>query len=197
MPAIGRPLQSRHERESAVAAAQGSREAEQVSARRASDPAGVSYGAGGIGRGWCLRPVTEADAPVISRLEPVLFPDEAWDAASVREEITHPDRRYVAAVTESGTLCGYAGVMIAGDIADLHTIGTVHEGLGQGGAMLAWCESAARDGGAERILLEVREDNARARAFYERSGYEVLGVRRGYYRTPSGPVDAVVMAKAL
>jgi ribosomal-protein-alanine N-acetyltransferase len=44
-------------------------------------------------------------------------------------------------------------------------------------------------------LLEVREDNPRARQLYSRHGFTEVGVRRGYYQ-PSG-VDAVVMRKGL
>jgi len=44
-------------------------------------------------------------------------------------------------------------------------------------------------------LLEVREDNPRARQLYSRHGFTEVGIRRGYYQ-PSG-VDAVVMRKEL
>jgi ribosomal protein S18 acetylase RimI-like enzyme len=44
-------------------------------------------------------------------------------------------------------------------------------------------------------LLEVREDNPRARRLYLRHGFAEAGIRRGYYQ-PSG-VDAVVMRKVL
>lgn len=147
--------------------------------------------------GWTLRELTPADIPRVCELEFVLFPDEAWDEAMVFEEVTHPSRRYVAAANDAGELVGYAGIMLAGDAADLHTIGTVDEGCGVGTAMLRWCEREAVKGGAERLLLEVRDDNSRARKFYSRHGFHELGVRRGYYRTPNGRVDAVIMEKAL
>jgi ribosomal-protein-alanine N-acetyltransferase len=44
-------------------------------------------------------------------------------------------------------------------------------------------------------MLEVRQDNPRARGLYLRHGFEEIGIRRGYYQ-PSG-VDAVVMRKVL
>jgi Acetyltransferases len=49
--------------------------------------------------------------------------------------------------------------------------------------------------GYEEVLLEVREDNPRARRLYLRHGFAEVGIRRGYYQ-PSG-VDAVVMRKGL
>ena len=49
--------------------------------------------------------------------------------------------------------------------------------------------------GCLEVLLEVREDNPRARRLYLREGFTEVGIRRGYYQ-PSG-VDAVVMRKVL
>jgi ribosomal-protein-alanine N-acetyltransferase len=176
--------------------------------------------------GWFLREAQEADLLEIAEAELVLFPDEAWDVFMLAEEIGHPDRRYVVvreqaaasgedaaaasggpgaaaasgedtAAAASGALLGYAGIMLAGDVADLHTIGTLRPGRGIGRAMLAWCEDAARRGGAERMMLEVREDNTRARAFYDRAGFEAVSRRRGYYRTARGTVDAIIMSTDL
>lgn len=149
---------------------------------------------------WALRPATLADVEEIAFAELELFPDEAWNVFQLAEEIEHPDRRYVVAVASadaSGELLGYAGIMIAGDLADLHTIGTLREGVGIGRAMLAWCEEQARREGAERLLLEVREDNDRARAFYTRSGYQEIDRRRGYYRIRGRRIDALVMQRQL
>ncbi|MDO5662979.1 MAG: GNAT family N-acetyltransferase [Brachybacterium sp.] len=136
------------------------------------------------------------------RREGELFPDEAWSAAQLAEEITHPARRYVVAAEKlpdgrRGGLLGYAGIMLAGDTADLHTIGAMVEGVGIGRALLTWCEAAAVTGGAGAMLLEVREDNTRARAFYERAGYAEVGRRRGYYRIAGRRVDAIVMRRDL
>lgn len=115
----------------------------------------------------------------------------------VLEEITHPSRAYVAAVDEHGGALGYAGIFVGGEAADVQTIGTVREGVGIGRALLAWCEERAREEGAEGLFLEVRRDNTRARELYERAGFAEIGVRRGYYRTPAGSVDAFVMHKPL
>lgn len=155
---------------------------------------------GGPEEGWALRPATLEDVEEIAFAELELFPDEAWNVFQLAGEIEHPDRRYVlaAAGTEAtGELLGYAGIMLAGDLADLHTIGTRREGVGIGRAMLAWCEAQARAGGAERLLLEVREDNARARAFYTAAGYREIDRRRGYYRIRGRRIDALVMERDL
>ncbi|MGP5054025.1 GNAT family N-acetyltransferase [Brachybacterium paraconglomeratum] len=181
-----------------------------------ADAAGSSRGAGQADRAggsWSLRPATLEDVEEIAFAELELFPDEAWSVFQLAEEVEHPDRRYVVAVEEGaeparspdgrtlpsrgGRLLGYAGIMLAGDLADLHTIGTRREGEGIGRALLAWCEEQARTGGAERMLLEVREDNTRARAVYAAAGYREIGRRRGYYRIRGRRIDALVMEREL
>ena len=155
--------------------------------------------------GWSLRPATLEDVEEIAFAELELFPDEAWNVFQLAEEIDHPSRRYVVVVEDGGedggdagrALLGYAGIMLAGDVADLHTIGTRREGVGIGRALLAWCEEQARRGGAERMLLEVREDNARARAVYTAAGYREISRRRGYYRIRGRSIDALVMERHL
>ncbi|GAA1719814.1 GNAT family N-acetyltransferase [Brachybacterium phenoliresistens] len=145
-----------------------------------------------------LRPATLADVEQIAAAELVLFPDEAWTPWQLAEEIAHPSRRYVVALAgDERTIIGYAGIMIAGDAADLHTIGTTRPGRGIGRALLAWCEAQALAGGAQRMLLEVREDNTRARRVYEEAGYTAIDRRRGYYRIGPRRIDAIVMERAL
>ncbi|MGO1977372.1 GNAT family N-acetyltransferase [Brachybacterium tyrofermentans] len=147
-----------------------------------------------------MRLATPADVEEIAFAELELFPDEAWNVFQLAEEIEHPDRRYVIAAAgadASGELLGYAGIMLAGDLADLHTIGTLRESVGIGRALLAWCEEQARRGGAERLLLEVREDNDRARSFYARAGYQEIDRRKGYYRIRGRRIDALVMQRDL
>ncbi len=156
-----------------------------------------SCSGGSLPEGVALRPATIEDVEEIAFAELELFPDEAWTVFQLAEEIEHPDRRYAVAEDAAGRLLGYAGIMLAGETADLHTIGSREPGRGIGRALLAWCEQQASHGGAERILLEVREDNARARALYTAAGWTELGVRRGYYRIRGRRIDAIVMEKAL
>jgi [ribosomal protein S18]-alanine N-acetyltransferase len=81
--------------------------------------------------------------------------------------------------------------------ADVLTIAVARAywGRGIGSALLGALLQAAVGRGCTEVLLEVREDNPRARGLYLRRGFEEIGVRRGYYQ-PSG-VDAIVMRKDL
>src|SRR5699024_4512112 len=103
---------------------------------------------------WRLRAATLGDVEEIAVAELELFPDAAWTGFQLAAEIEHPSRRYVVALAGEDLL-GYAGIMLAGETADLHTIGTRRPGIGIGRALLEWCEQAAREGGAARMLLEV------------------------------------------
>jgi ribosomal-protein-alanine N-acetyltransferase len=54
---------------------------------------------------------------------------------------------------------------------------------------------AARRAGVERVFLEVRASNRRARRFYARRGFETVGRRPDYYWAPRE--DALVLARRL
>jgi len=137
--------------------------------------------------------------PAIMALEQELFPEDAWTPEMFAQEFAQPASRRLYLVAEEGTaLIGYAGMMFTGGPqADVVTLAVdpAHWGEGTGTALLtALVDEAARRGYKE-VLLEVREDNPRARRLYQRHGFAGVGVRRGYYQ-PSG-VDAVIMRKSL
>ena len=146
-----------------------------------------------------LRDMSKADLPRIMALEQKLFPEDAWTPEMFAGEFAQPLSRRLYLVAEEGdTLIGYAGMMFGGGSqADVVTLAVdpAHWGQGTGTALLcALVDEAGRRGYTE-VLLEVREDNPRARRLYLRHGFTEIGIRRGYYQ-PSG-VDAVVMRKVL
>ncbi|MCL5777692.1 GNAT family N-acetyltransferase [Limibaculum sp. FT325] len=119
--------------------------------------------------------------------------EQAWDAAAV------------AALARDGAVLllapgGCALIRVAADEAELLTIAVRPEGRGRGlGArLLAEALAAARVAGAARMILEVADGNAPARALYARGGFAVIARRRDYYRHPDGSrEDAVVLARDL
>ena len=146
-----------------------------------------------------LREMRRADMPRIMVLERELFPEDAWTPEMFAAEFAQPASRRLYLVAEEGTaLIGYAGMMFTGgpqaNVVTL-AVAPARWGRGTGTALLtALIDEAARRGCLE-VLLEVREDNPRARRLYLREGFTEVGIRRGYYQ-PSG-VNAVVMRKAL
>jgi ribosomal-protein-alanine N-acetyltransferase len=152
-----------------------------------------------LDHGVRLRPMTQADMAAIIALERRLFPEDAWTPEMFAAEFAQPASRRLYLVAEAaGTLIGYAGMMFTGGSqADVVTLAVNpgHWGRGTGTALLTALVDEAGKRGYEEVLLEVREDNPRARQLYLRHGFSEAGIRRGYYQ-PSG-VNAVVMRKEL
>lgn len=145
-----------------------------------------------------LRQLEWTDLETLAALEVELFADDAWTVESWWSELAErPRRDYVVAVDEAGGIRGYAGLDLAGDVADVMTIATVPSAQGRGIGRLLLDELVARAArhGAQALLLEVRADNERARDLYERNGFEVLSTRRRYYQP--GDVDALVMRRLI
>jgi ribosomal-protein-alanine N-acetyltransferase len=55
----------------------------------------------------------------------------------------------------------------------------------------------AKEAGAFDLFLEVAADNTAAIALYAATGFDRVGLRKGYYPHPDGAKDAVVMRRAL
>ena len=152
-----------------------------------------------LDHGVRLRPMTKADMAAIIALEQQLFPEDAWTPEMFAAEFAQPSARRLYLVAEAAdALIGYAGMMFTGGSqADVVTLAVnpARWSRGTGTALLMALVDEAGKRGYEEVLLEVREDNPRARQLYLRHGFTEVGIRRGYYQ-PSG-VDAVVMRKEL
>ncbi|WP_344881320.1 ribosomal protein S18-alanine N-acetyltransferase [Zhihengliuella alba] len=136
--------------------------------------------------------MTAADLDTVHALEQRLFPEDAWPRDAFEAELSQPQTRKYWVAEVDGSIAGYCGMMCALPIADVQTIAVVpeHEGKGIGSALLTGLIEEARGRRARDVLLEVRADNARAQALYERFGFQRIHVRPRYYK---GGVDAVIM----
>jgi [ribosomal protein S18]-alanine N-acetyltransferase len=148
--------------------------------------------------GVTLRLMREADLTGVLELEDALFAEEAWSRRMLAGELEQqPESRYYLVAEEDGTMAGYAGLLTAGEQADVLTIAvaTSRWGQGIGTQLLAALLGEARRRGCAEVFLEVRADNTRAQRLYKWWGFTEIGVRRGYYQ-PSG-TDAIVMRRDL
>lgn len=93
----------------------------------------------------------------------------------------------------------FALTRIVTDESELLTIATdpAHRRQGLARALLDTLEIHARDNSAKTLFLEVAEDNAPAHALYTAAGYQEVARRPGYYQTPQGRVDALILTKTL
>jgi ribosomal-protein-alanine N-acetyltransferase len=132
-----------------------------------------------------VRPAIADDVLAIAELERDNLGDDAWSPALVEEGVTGnlPTIRYLVAEVD-GVVVGHAAASIVADIAELQRIAVdpAHRRTGLATDLLDAVVDAAREGGADRLLLEVREDNAGALAFYAARGYVEVDRRRRYYR---------------
>ncbi|WP_397395565.1 GNAT family N-acetyltransferase [Phenylobacterium sp.] len=88
---------------------------------------------------------------------------------------------------------------VAGE-AEVLTVGVRPEarGAGTGRRLVQAALEAARADGAERVFLEVAEDNLAALRLYAGCGFGEVGRRRRYYPRPDdGTADALVLRRAL
>jgi [ribosomal protein S18]-alanine N-acetyltransferase len=144
-----------------------------------------------------IRSATRADVDAIARLEQENLGDDAWSRALVEEGVAGelPTVRYL--VAEGGEdVVGHAVVSVVADISELQRIAVdpLHRRDGLATQLLDEVIVLARDEGADRLLLEVREDNSGAIAFYAARGFAEINRRRRYYRDGG---TAVVMQRSL
>lgn len=138
------------------------------------------------------------DHHLLARLQAECFPDP-WGADGVaRTASLSGTFGLIVRVTAAGkrAAVGFALARVVADEAELLTIGVLPAWRGQGlaGRLLGGMLARAAALGASRMLLEVAEDNAAARALYARCNFSIVGRRPGYYRHPPRlPVDALIL----
>lgn len=132
-----------------------------------------------------IRRATATDVEAIAGLEAACQGNDAWSAELVDVGVTGdlPTIRYLVA-EQDGIIEGYAVASYAGDIAELQRIGVAAGArrTGLASALLDEVVAEAPATGANRMLLEVREDNAGALAFYADRGFIEIDRRPRYYR---------------
>lgn len=118
-----------------------------------------------------------------------------WSRQSFMDEIQqNKHARYLVAVCD-GRIVGYAGIWIVCDEGHITNI-AVHPDFrkaGIGSMLLTALIETAQIEGAKDLTLEVRKNNIEARMLYEKFGFVVEGVRKGYYS--DNHEDALIMWK--
>jgi ribosomal-protein-alanine N-acetyltransferase len=143
------------------------------------------------------REMSTLDVPVLVGIEKEVFPESPWSAAQFREELSGvpKSRRYLVA-HEAGAIVGYAGIALAGNVADLHNVAVIpsYRKRGIASHLLDELERWAATKKVSALMLEIREGNEEAFPLYKKRGYEVIARRDNYYATG---VHALVMRKEI
>lgn len=127
-----------------------------------------------------IRAAAEGDVAALTELEQVCQGLDAWSENLVREGATGRLPTITWLVTSARD--GYAVASYVDDVVELQRIGVAPEARRRGAARELLAAVVQRAGDAERVVLEVREDNAGARAFYAAQGFAELARRPRYYR---------------
>jgi len=139
-----------------------------------------------------VRPAGPDDAAAVAALEREALGRDAWSENLVTEAVGGriPTTLCLVATTPAApqeplveTTIGYVAVSIVADVAELQRIAVAatHRRTGVATALLRRVEREAGDRHADRVLLEVRDDNVVALAFYARQGFTELDRRPRYY----------------
>lgn len=141
-----------------------------------------------------------------ARVDAEVFPQTSWSVETFWTELARvPESRYylmavettdpaTAAAGADPRVVGYAGLAALPPEADVQTIAVSPEaqGIGLGAALLDELLDEAERRDCTTVMLEVRADNERAIALYQRREFELLSSRRDYY----GPgLDALIMRR--
>ena len=142
-----------------------------------------------------LREMTVDDLDEVLELEEKLFP-VPWTREGFFTFLIRKDTLFLA-VEEKERILGYAGCLIVLDEADILNIGVDpgRQKEGIGGFILQSLIRLLDMQGIHLVHLEVRESNETARRLYERNGFIVDGLRKGYYTDPVE--NAVLMTKTM
>ena len=140
-------------------------------------------------------PMAPGDLDEVMQLELQSF-TAPWSRESLESDLRSPFARYFV-LRKDGALLGYAGVhTLFGEMTIVSIASSPaarRQGVAQ--ALLDHLFAAAKVGQVRVVLLEVREGNAAARAFYEKNGFAYVGRRPGYYERPVE--DALLMTLEL
>ena len=127
-------------------------------------------------------------------IEAELFGNEAWSAAMFWNELAN-GHHYLVAQAPDGTVLGYAGLAVGDEEGWINNIAVrqSEQRHGIGRALLEALLDQARKQHVKQVLLEVSVDNVAAQRLYAGYGFEVIGVRKGYYQPTN--TDALVMRR--
>jgi ribosomal-protein-alanine N-acetyltransferase len=137
-----------------------------------------------------IRRMREEDIPQVAVLEKQTFSD-AWSEKALTETLAQKQTILLTAF-EDKKLIGYVilyYVLEEGEIARI-AVSPEHRRQGVGARLLFELESLCVDNGISKLLLDVRESNAAAYAFYEEHGFVKDGIRKNFY---TGPTEHAVL----
>jgi len=127
-----------------------------------------------------------------------------WPQSDYEAELLRNDSIFLASIDEMEQLDGFVvGRLVPGNDqmdsveAEIYNIAVQAENRrrGIGSHLVNAFFDVCRTHGVRKVRLEVRAENISAQKFYEKHGFTVEFIRKGYYRNPVG--DAIIMRTTL
>ena len=142
-----------------------------------------------------IRQMTEADVPQVAKIESLCF-SRPWSEKGFLDSLALDYTEFLVAETE-GRIVGYIGIYYSAYEGEVTNV-AVHpdmRGEGTGKCLVHAMLEAAEEKKIQNIILEVRKSNDAAIHVYEQSGFESVGIRKGFYALPKE--DALIMNRKL
>ena len=139
-------------------------------------------------------PMDRSHISQIAALERACFSDP-WSEGLLEDALFDPQASFIVAEDgEEGYVLGYAGLHAILDEGYIDNIAVAPDARRHGVAS-ALLDVFCRFGAANLafLTLEVRRSNTAAIALYEKFGFQMAGLRPGYYQHPRE--DAVIMTR--
>jgi len=135
----------------------------------------------------------ESHVSQIAALEKRFF-SAPWDEESVQSELSN-DLSYWLVAMDGDTVAGYVGSQTVLGESDMMNL-AVHpdyqrQGIGE--RLVLALVDGLKARGSHCLTLEVRSSNDPARHLYEKLGFQTVGKRKNYYRSPKE--DAEILRK--
>ena len=131
-----------------------------------------------------IRSMLMEDCKAVHEIEQQCFAD-SWSYSMFEELFRYPSNCYFVAENQ-GEVCGFAGILVTIETADVMNIGVhpAYRQQGIGRMLLNALMDEAKQRGCHQMLLEVRESNQIAIQLYESCGFSQIAVRKKYYSQP-------------
>lgn len=143
-----------------------------------------------------IRRATFEDLPELAVIEEAVQ-IAPWSQSLLATCLESPTAMFVAQSAEG--LCGWGAVrVVLGEAEILNLAVALHaRRKGWAQALMQALMAEAKSGKAESMFLEVRVGNEAAQNLYMQLGFNVCGLRPGYYPAENGREDALLMERPL
>lgn len=135
----------------------------------------------------------QCHVPQIAELEKLCFNDP-WSENSIASELDNRLSCWLVAIADDKVV-GYVGSQTVLGETDMMNIAIHPDYRNQGIAteLISALIEALNERGSHSLMLEVRASNEPAKSLYLKMGFDVVGVRKNYYRNPRE--DALILRK--